>query len=1851
MGCMRACPILSQVLRHAMQHAGSNDELVQALVTKALPALVAAQLQRLPLDETDRKELMQLSRAAIEKANSQTVLGDLVCACLDSNGEHDGVLVAFFLVFVRTLKLSDSNSASIQLIQTLLRVTLEHVLRAVLEVPAGDAQSLVCALHLSKFSIAQLHAIAASRGSLASQLLTFARTLLANCALNELRSAWEQQGVKMALHKSFHRHIAMIVPFGGSKGEDHQVPESGEASANGETSEVVEEAVSSNSKASTRVDPPRMIELLVTRCVELLFRELLSLCGDAGADAKPTEPMVTAFITAKPQAMPAIMFDLVLHAAKQMVREADFQDAEEMKHLLIQMIKPTLVKHGTTEEDADAAIEMLKSVLDNDLLAALTDPPKLACGFFAAGGGEVALRCAQAMTVHWISERLLQRGFDARVVWIVREALVLMPADEVAWELARSPEDLLNKVLKQATDQGQELAQELLEDGLTRAREAAMSKLEALGMPPGQAQFLAEQAQDYLIEGADIFKDLALGDSEGAAASTEDVLLKLKEEVASISAASALAFMGFFLRHRFLPLFDMISDIFVAAELCTNDQRLGAGVGGFLRGECTFDRDDGEERRVFFILTVVFFFANWAVLWLALGMHLLKVPAYAQHFLAQHFLIDYGFRPLTMIAYDKVFGWLGFGESSLRKVGFGLCMLPVVVCVELPAIVLGLLCVLAIELLNKCGYNLLKSRGLRLGYTAWFALWTLSTLPVGVPLLILVEIFMLIFCPSQPAPGAFSSAYENLRRVLEPALESAPQAIIQLSYLALITARGKPFDDYTIVASLLASLGQLYQTFYYLRGTAQAYRQSMLSTVIELASLSAVDKVPFRLVLRSWASVDYRSVRNDLGIEMFRQVGEALAGNVKLRRLCFAKRQISGEELKVLSSALVQSRVSEFAIVDDWTLHAKRHEALSSRSESGKGIHTWSDAARSAQIQMERLFGDEDKLELPDAFITGLLGVTSSLRILRLEGFELEPRQWNAMLSALGTGRCMEQLHLAGPRIGAPANEVEIADLPSTHALATLRSLKHLTVHRVPPSVLDALFRGGLHKSRSIVRLDLSHNKLRPGAARAVEAWLRRPQLKTVLLHGVSFTTESGATFGARVAAMCPLLLLLSALRDPRASVQVFLITINTGNAQAGDGSADAQQAQNRLSRAEKFVLNGARSARFVAVGRYDGERPAVQGHSRMVQMWDHTRGAVRAIANALVPCLSLHETNVSTMLASLQRRQHNQSDAMADVCAAVVTLASSVVMCSALLLQQLPAALTTDIGLVLARHVLMPSESHKHGQSTSKPQGWGQKQCRVTPAVEKDGEQEKQRQVQLAVNSCRQADGDVRACLSLYADSTLTHLALRDNPITEMGLHALTQELHVRQARTKLQRVEFKASTQLPANMILGLAHLAKQLEGGCGGPLDFPGFNPRSNCREAPRRRSLGGFGGFPSVGVLDDAVASAQRSGVLKMGGDSPGGLLGQSSQQVMDALGVILSLVVAANLSGQGIPSEQAKRLAQGLQGNVVLTSLDLSLNNLDAAAGKALADALKLNSVLTNLSVARNNNLSGEAAQQLAAAALGSKSLQVLSEVPIKELREDKHTELNLTHKGLGPTEGIVLAELVKGSAVLTSLDLSNNLLDAEAGKALAASLAVNAVLTECSLLDNNFDVESATMLAKIGTEKCIMPSGMKLDQTEANFVDQCLMPADAILIASDLAFMAVLTSLNLSQNSLCGIDYIFGIGTYDASGIKALASALAGSAVLTHLNLTRNNLGADGAKAIAGALSSGMAVLTSLDISRNYIGPELGVIMAEVLEKNAVLTTIECVFCARTLQSCLQMCTHTFSTLARSRQYPGCCHM
>ena len=93
------------------------------------------------------------------------------------------------------------------------------------------------------------------------------------------------------------------------------------------------------------------------------------------------------------------------------------------------------------------------------------------------------------------------------------------------------------------------------------------------------------------------------------------------------------------------------------------------------------------------------------------------------------------------------------------------------------------------------------------------------------------------------------------------------------------------------------------------------------------------------------------------------------------------------------------------------------------------------------------------------------------------------------------------------------------------------------------------------------------------------------------------------------------------------------------------------------------------------------------------------------------------------------------------------------------------------------------------------------------------------------------------------------------------------------------------------------------------------------------------------------------------------------------------------------------------------------------------------------------------------------------------------------------------------------------------------------------------MLDNDLDMESATMLAKIGSEKGIMLSGMTCDQIMAGFSNQDLQPADGILIGSDLQFMAV-TTLSLGDSNAVVTTLAIGGNSIGDEGAKAIAEAL-----------------------------------------------------------------------------------------------------
>ena len=103
-----------------------------------------------------------------------------------------------------------------------------------------------------------------------------------------------------------------------------------------------------------------------------------------------------------------------------------------------------------------------------------------------------------------------------------------------------------------------------------------------------------------------------------------------------------------------------------------------------------------------------------------------------------------------------------------------------------------------------------------------------------------------------------------------------------------------------------------------------------------------------------------------------------------------------------------------------------------------------------------------------------------------------------------------------------------------------------------------------------------------------------------------------------------------------------------------------------------------------------------------------------------------------------------------------------------------------------------------------------------------------------------------------------------------------------------------------------------------------------------------------------------------------------------------------------------------------------TQLNLSGNNMGAEGAKPLADALRVCPSLTHVDV-RSNNIAGDGASQLSAAVLSNAKIEVFNEIPVKEMRTDSFTELDLFNKGIGVEGGMVVAGLIPVMGSLTEV--------------------------------------------------------------------------------------------------------------------------------------------------------------------------------------------------------------------------------
>jgi Ran GTPase-activating protein (RanGAP) involved in mRNA processing and transport len=254
----------------------------------------------------------------------------------------------------------------------------------------------------------------------------------------------------------------------------------------------------------------------------------------------------------------------------------------------------------------------------------------------------------------------------------------------------------------------------------------------------------------------------------------------------------------------------------------------------------------------------------------------------------------------------------------------------------------------------------------------------------------------------------------------------------------------------------------------------------------------------------------------------------------------------------------------------------------------------------------------------------------------------------------------------------------------------------------------------------------------------------------------------------------------------------------------------------------------------------------------------------------------------------------------------------------------------------------------------------------------------------------------------------------------------------------------------------------------------------------------------------------------------------------------------------------------------------MASLDVSNNTLGSEGASIIAEALQTNTTLTSLNISSNY------------------------------LAHSKPTV-----QDVGDMSGVIaLTNAISDNGALLSLNLSKNqILSKESGKALAHALA-DAIpnmgaLSVTNVLGNLIGKEQLTRLQAIMRSKPNLVSlcGIAGDATEADLSGLGMDADDAIVLASELPDKGAISKFDVSSNHLYAegtkllaaalkqtqtiielnianndMTLIPGVRRGEMSGVIALVDAIGDMRAMTSLNLSANRLRAAGAKMVAEAI-------------------------------------------------------------------------
>ena len=162
-------------------------------------------------------------------------------------------------------------------------------------------------------------------------------------------------------------------------------------------------------------------------------------------------------------------------------------------------------------------------------------------------------------------------------------------------------------------------------------------------------------------------------------------------------------------------------------------------------------------------------------------------------------------------------------------------------------------------------------------------------------------------------------------------------------------------------------------------------------------------------------------------------------------------------------------------------------------------------------------------------------------------------------------------------------------------------------------------------------------------------------------------------------------------------------------------------------------------------------------------------------------------------------------------------------------------------------------------------------------------------------------------------------------------------------------------------------------------------------------------------------------------------------------------------------------------------------------------------------------------------------------------------------------------------------------------------------LSVSSSMNKLNVLSNFIGTEGGQALVDAAPPQLQTFCGFEEGQTEANLSGKRLTPGDAVLLAWELTTGYVsssMTSINLASNELCGLDKR-GRGTYDDTGIKAIADALSVSTSMKKIKVNKCELPID-------VLKTGVQV----DLSGRYLKVEDVIIIAACINVNSSMTKL-----------------------------------